>query len=215
MKKELKELVVLVADSQQKIVVETLLEVRYQALGIRQLVRQEQFDIYPHPYRDPGVYQEAGKFLSVFESQYRYALVLLDAEWEGTPGSANIKNSIQIDLEQTGWTNRSATIVIEPELEIWVWSSSPEVSNVLGKTSEEIREIAKHKNYWQPDAAKPHRPKELMDEVLRQVRKHRSAALFKSLAEKVSLRRCEDAAFQELKQILQEWFPPESSGRKN
>lgn len=209
MKKELKKLVVLVADVQQKVVIETLLEVRYQALNIPQLVSQKDFDVYTHPYRDPGVYQEAVTFLSVFKNKYHHALVLLDSEWEGTPGSANIKNSIQNQLDEKGWKNRSATIVIEPELEIWVWSSSQEVYNILGITAEEIRAIAEQKNYWLPEATKPQRPKELMDEVLRQVRKHRSAALFKKLAEKVSLRRCEDAAFQELKQTLQKWFPHE------
>lgn len=100
----------------------------------------------------------------------------------GGKGSDNIKKSIQNQLDEKGWKNRSATIVIEPELEIWVWSSSQEVYNILGITAEEIRAIAEQKNYWLPEATKPQRPK------------------FKKLAEKVYLRRCEDAAFQELKQ---------------
>ncbi|HIK28941.1 MAG: hypothetical protein N3E45_05250 [Oscillatoriaceae bacterium SKW80] len=69
-----KELIVLVADFQQKTVIETLLEVLYQALGIRQLVSKKELDVYSHPYRAPGVYQEASNFLSIFKSQYRYAL---------------------------------------------------------------------------------------------------------------------------------------------
>ncbi len=38
-------------------------------------------------------------------------------------------------------------------------------------------------------------------------RKHPSAAIFKRLAAQVSLRRCEDKSFQELKEKLQTWFP--------
>ena len=74
----MKELVVLVADSQQEIVLKTLLEERHFSLGIRQLRKSQDFDIYAHPQRDPGVYQQASKFLSVFLESYRYALVILD-----------------------------------------------------------------------------------------------------------------------------------------
>ncbi|MBD2183354.1 methylation-associated defense system protein MAD4 [Aerosakkonema funiforme] len=204
----MKDLIVLVADSQQEAVINTLLEERYRSLGIRQLQKQQNFAIYAHPNRDPGVYGEASQFLSLYINQFTYALVLLDAEWKGSPGASQIKEKVQTSLNQNGWENRSATIVIEPELEIWVWSSSDEVPNVLGKSWDEIRNIAQQKKYWQQEAVKPHRPKELMEEVLRQARKHPSADLFINLAKKVSLVRCEDAAFQELKERLQEWFPP-------
>lgn len=205
----MKDLVVLVADSQQEAVIQTLLEERYKALGIRQLQNEQNFAIYRHPNKDSGVYGEASQFLSIYVNKYQYALVLVDVEWEGSPGSSQIKHKIETSLNQNGWENRSATIVLEPELEIWVLSSSDEVCNVLGKNWEQIRQIAEQKNYWQQGEVKPHRPKELMDDVLRQARKHRSASLFIQLAKTVSLKKCEDTAFQELKQKLKEWFPPE------
>jgi len=203
----MKELVVLVADGQQKAVIETLIEARYQSLFIRQLRNQQDFDVFAHPRKDPGVYGEAAQFLSIYVSEYRYALVLLDAEWEGSPGSSVIQQKIQIALNHNGWENRSETIVIEPELEIWVWSSSSEVCNILGQTWEQIHQIAEQRHLWTAGAEKPQRPKELMEVVLHQARKHPSAAIFNSLAKKVSLTRCQDVAFEELKQKLQEWFP--------
>ena len=206
----MKDLVVLVADSQQKAVIEILLTERYKSFKIRQMQKDTHFVVYAHPNKDPGVYRDAANFLNVFVKQYQYALVLLGAEWEGSPGGSHIKHEIQTSLDLTDWQNRSATIVIEPELEIWVWSSSTEVCNILGKTWEQIREIAEQGQLWQQGVVKPHRPKELMDRVLRQARKHRSAALFMRLAREVSLKKCQDAAFCELKQKLQEWFPSEN-----
>jgi hypothetical protein len=205
----MKELVVLVADGQQKAVIETLLEKRYHSFGIRPLLNHKNFEVFAHPRKDNGVYGEASQLLSLYVDKCEYALVLVDEEWEGSPGSSQIQEEIQTSLNQSGWENRSATIVIAPELEIWVWSSSNEVAQILGKTWEDIRQIGESKKYWEQGAVKPHRPKELMDEVLRQTRKHRSASLFSRLAENVSLKRCSDPSFLELKQKLQEWFPPQ------
>ncbi len=200
----MKDLVVLVADGHQQAVVETLLKERHQALQIRKM---QEFEIFAHPQRDPGVYRDGGAFLSPFAQQYKYALVMLDAEWEGGPGATKIKEKIENDLNSHGWQNSSGIIVIEPELEIWVWSSSPEVEKILGQTMAEIRSLGEKRNWWTKGSPKPHRPKELMEAVLRQGRKKPSAAIFKRLAAQVSLRRCQDTSFQELKQKLQAWFP--------
>ena len=202
-----KDLVVLVADGQQQAVIETLLVKRHQSLNIRHLRKMEEFQIFAHPQRDPGVYTNGGAFLSSFVKQYQYALVLLDAEWEGSPGVRQIKEKIEDDLKYYGWENRSSIVVIEPELEIWVWSSSPKVSEILGQTMEKIRCLGQQNNLWEKGSPKPQRPKELMEKVLRQTRKPRSAAIFKRLAAQVSLRRCEDKSFQKLKEKLQTWFP--------
>ena len=204
----MKELIVLASDSQQKAVIEILLEKRYASLSIRKLMQRQNFDVFAHPNKDPGVYKEAGQFLSVFEKQYRYALVLIDSEWEGSPGQNKIKEKIQNDLNQNGWTDRSSIIVIDPELEIWVWSSSDEIPEILGQSWDQIHKLAEKHGFWLPEDIKPHRPKELMDSVLKEGRKHRSAALFQKLAEKISLRGCQDLAFQDLREKLHEWFSP-------
>ncbi|MBR8827989.1 MAG: hypothetical protein DSM107014_08830 [Gomphosphaeria aponina SAG 52.96 = DSM 107014] len=201
----MKDLVVLGADNQQKAVIETLLLERYQSLGIRPLTK-DNFKIFSHQYNDPGVYQEAGNFLSTFINQYQYALVIVDVAWEGTPGKNKIQAQIQNQLNKD-WKNRSCTVVIDPELEIWVWSSSPEVFNILGTTETAARQLGEKHKFWEKDTPKPQQPKELMELVLKKARKPRSTAIFQKLAKEVSLKRCQDPSFKELVDQLQQWFP--------
>ncbi len=199
-----KDLVVLVADRQQERTIKTLLDERRDSLGIRPLT----YDIFSHPNHDPGVYRDAGGFLAVLVRQYRYALVLLDVAWEGSPGNAQqIEKKVQDDLNHNGWEERSAVIVLDPELETWVWSHSSHVPSVLGSNWSSIRELAESEGYWRAEAAKPDRPKELLEAVLRQGRRHRSTALFAKLARKVGLRKCTDPAFVRFRKVLAEWFP--------
>ena len=181
---------------------------RHQSLGIRQVTVDINLDILPHPRHDPGVYREAGDFLSVFTQQYEHALVLIDAEWGGSPASAEkIEEKIQDDLNRSGWEERSAVVVIDPELEIWVWSTSPHVPRLFGTDWEMIKDLGLQTNYWQEDETKPSRPKELLEGVLRRNNKRRSTALYQQLARKVGLRRCQDSSFYRFREILQGWFP--------
>jgi len=202
------DLIVVTADGQQKRTVATLLLKRCPALGIRQLVINADSDIYSLQ-NDPGVFHGAGRFLAVFAQQYQHALVLIDAEWEGSPASAEeIEEKIQNDLNRNGWKERSAVIVINPELEIWVWSQSPHVPRLFGTDWETIKDLGHRKSYWHKGETKPSRPKELLEEILHHTRKKRSAALYQQLAEKVSLETCQDDSFRRFREILQGWFPP-------
>ena len=201
-----KDLIILVADRHQEHTVSTLLTRRPQSLGIQQM--SIDLDILRHPEHDPGVFHKAGDFLSAFARQYQYALVLIDAEWREDPLSAEeIEAKIQNDLNRKGWEGRSAVIVIEPELEIWVWSSSRHVPELFGTNWNTIKRLGRQKNYWQAGETKPSRPKELFVEVLRRTKTKYSAALFRQLAGQVSLDTCQDDSFRRFREILQGWFP--------
>ena len=163
-------------------------------------------DILRHPNRDPGVFKEAGCFLSVFAQQYQHALVLIDAEWGGL-SVKQIEEKIQDDLNKNGWEGRSAVIVINPELEIWVWSTSPHVPRLFGTDWETIKNLGHRTGHWQAGETKPSRPKELLEEVLRRTKTKRSAALYQQLAGRVSLEACQDDSFCRFRAILQGWFP--------
>ena len=197
-----KDLVVLVADIQQQQTVATLLTERYPSLRIRDI----NFDIYTHSNRDPGVFHGAGSFLADLAGLYQHALVLIDAEW-GVLSAEEIEEKIQDDLNRNGWKGRSAVVVIDPELEIWVWSSSRHVPELFGTDWKMIKDLGLQTNYWQEDETKPSRPKELLEEVLRRNNKRRSAALYQQLAQKVGLSRCQDDSFRRFREILQGWFP--------
>lgn len=203
---ERKDLIVLVADRHQEHTVSTLLTRRTQSLGIQQM--SIDVDILRHPEHDPGVFHKAGDFLSVFAQQYEHALVLIDAEWREDPLSAEeIEEKIQGDLNRNGWEGRSAVVVIDPELEIWVWSTSPHVSRIVGMDRRRIKDMGHQRGYWQAGETKPSRPKELLEEVLHCTGKPHSSALFVQLAKQVGLSRCQDDSFRHFREVLQEWFP--------
>lgn len=115
---------------------------------------------------------------------------------------------IEDNLSRTGWKDRSAAIVIDPELEVWVWSDSPVVEKQLKWSSRYpgLRDWLVSKGFLRADATKPSRPKEAVEAVLREVRLPRSSSLYRALAERVSLAKCTDRAFEKLRSTLQRWF---------
>lgn len=154
------------------------------------------------------MYKEAETFLIPFQRSHRFALVILDVEFDGSSGTRSaIEQEIQRRLDGKGWMGRSQVIAIDPELEAWVWGDSAQVAQVLGQAHAQIRNMAAEHGWWPAEAAKPSRPKELLSAVLHASRSRPpSAALFGQLAEHVGLERCTDPAFVKLRETLQGWF---------
>lgn len=198
----MKDLVVLVADKNMEVVVRTLLEKRHQALDIRQI----QTDIFVHPRRDPGVLREADKFLQPFCKEYRYALVMFDYEGCGQENlqPKQIEADVKKRLENAGWSGHCEAIVLNPELEIWVWSNSHHVPKALGLSPKAMQSVLQ--KYPKNQHGKPSRPKEAMEECLRQSKIPRSSSIYASLAEKVSLKGCVEPSFVKFRTVLQKWF---------
>jgi len=197
----MKDLVLLVADADMRETFNALLQ-REHSLGIRRV----NYDIYVHPRRDPGLMREGVPFLADlgFPHVYRRGFLVLDAEWDGSPGASRIRDDLQTQIEQRGWTDRVKPIVINPELEQWVWVPSPHVAQVLRWGSfREIREQLERSGLWPEGQAKPLNPKEAFD---RARRVPRSPSLFRSLAQTVSLRHCHDPAFSEFVSTMRDWF---------
>jgi hypothetical protein len=111
-------------------------------------------------------------------------------------------------LKTVGWNNRAGIIVLDPELEIWVWSESPHVNYQLGWGGRKLnlRTWLRKQQLLKPRQQKPDRPKEALEAALAVVRLPRSSAIYRALAEKVSLARGSDRAFLKLKATLQFWF---------
>jgi len=142
---------------------------------------------------------------------YDHAMVVFDRHGSGR--EQETRETIEADVERrlarNGWGNRAAAIVLDPELEIWVWSDSPEVPLTLGWGQREpnLQTWLTDNGFLVEGNSKPQDPKEAMEKVLRIVRKRRSSAIYRELANKVSLRRCVDPAFVKLTTTLQKWFP--------
>jgi len=194
----MKDLVVLVADKDLEMTLTGLL-MRPQSLNIRNI----SFDVFSHPQRDPGVRTNAHEFLRPLSQGYRRALVLFDREGCGADDLSveEIAQEVQDKLENAGWHGRCAVVVIDPEMEIWVFAKSRLVAEIIaGGDAESLQAI--WQKYSVAGELKPQKPKEAMEEVLRQKRIPRSSSLFRQLAERVSLRDCTDRSFVRLREVL-------------
>ncbi|HPE70927.1 MAG TPA: hypothetical protein PK018_01980 [Candidatus Competibacter sp.] len=161
---------------------------------------------------DPGVYSRAHELLRPYQRSHQRALVVLDCEWGGSPGQSKIVADITANLVASGWRKNAAKVIaIEPELENWIWQDNPRVAEALRYRGElALRELLAQRGWWPAGQAKPLRPKETAEWVLRQTRRPRSSAIYEELAGRISIKGCADAAFLELHATLQAWFPPET-----
>ncbi|MBI4567881.1 MAG: hypothetical protein HY719_05730 [Planctomycetes bacterium] len=164
-----------------------------------------------HPERDPGVLRSGHDLLRSSAKQFHHALVVMDREGSGEMklGREEMEQEIEKRLEANGWGNRAAAVVIQPELESWVWSDSPHVPEILGWAARRppLATWLRENSWIAPPSSKPARPKEALENVLMTTGTSRSSSIYESLAKNVSLSRCVDPAFKKLKETLQRWFP--------
>lgn len=123
---------------------------------------------------------------------------------------AVLEQEVERRLSSSGWEDRAAAVVIDPELEIWVWNDSPHVEAVLGwdTGTSSLRDWLRQKGWLAEGTSKPTQPKRAVEEALRISRKPRSSAIYQQLAQRVSIDRCVDPSFVRLRQILTRWFSP-------
>lgn len=202
----MKDLVLLVADRNMEFTLRGLLG-RPEALEIRPVT----FDLYVHPRHDPGCLNEAHDFLRPLNRDYERALVLFDQQGcgrEHTP-LETLCEDVRERLARSGWDQRADVVILAPELEVWVWSASPHVEACLGWAGRQpsLRVWLAENEHWPPGTPKPPQPKEAMEAALRQVRTPRSSAIYRELAQQVSLQGHGEPAFLRLVAVLQRWFP--------
>jgi hypothetical protein len=206
---DIRDLVVLTADKNMEYAIKGILS-RSRSLHIREISPQ----IFAHPEHDPGCLRGGHLFLKPYVNQFAHALILFDREGSGKDGLTRevLETEVEKHLAESGWHDRAKAVVIEPELEIWVWSDSPHVDSILGweGMNPSLRDTLRAKRLLSEGLIKPSRPKEAMEYALQLVRKQRSSSLFQRIAEKVSIDRCIDPSFVKLKTTLQNWFPVES-----
>lgn len=174
------------------------------ALGIRETSHA----IFVHPQRDPGCRVRGDVFLESFTAQYEHALLIFDRDG---CGDLSARETIETNIEQRlagRWGQRAAAVVIDPELENWVWADSPHVADVLGwrDHNPNLRAWLNARGLCALPPAKPADPKNALTEALREVRKPASSALFLQLAQRVGFATCTDASFLKLSAQLRSWF---------
>ena len=202
-----KDLIVLAADKDMQSALTGLLRTRRLALGIRTVT----FDILVHAQHDPACARQGVSFLQNYSRDYRHGLLVFDHEGCGRESTS--PEALQRELNRgflnSTWGERAKAIVIDPELEAWVWSQSPHVATVTGWAgrSPSLRDWLVSRDLLKCGQAKPDRPKEALHAALREAGVARSASVYEQLAEKVSVRNCVDRSFGELKAALRLWFP--------
>jgi len=201
------DLVCVVADNNLEAVVSELLG-RPESLGIRSITRK----VIVHPQRDPGCFRDGVTFLRGLIDSSEHGLIVFDHAWKGVPEPTGerLEDRVNAELNQAGLGQRARAIVIDPELEAWVFSTSPHVARILGWSdrSPTLRRWLESEQLWEPGASKPSDPKEALERALYRLRRPRSSSIYRDLAKKVGVKNCTDPAFTRLKAVLRAWFPP-------
>ena len=203
-----KDLIVLTADPQMQRTVETLLGNRQRALGIPGI----SFDVQRHPHRDSGCRTASEGILRPLRNEYRKAMTVFDFDGSGARNATASELEIELErqYELAGWERgQVAFIVIEPELEAWLFGTSyAHLQRAVNwSQSEPINEWLAARGYMVAGNAKPSDPKGAIEAILKLEKMPLSADLFAELARRVSLNRCQDRAFQKFRNILRRWFP--------
>ncbi len=170
-------------------------------------------DLFSSATMDPGTYTTGEELMRPFQKTHRHAVLMLDAQWDGSPGAAAIRTDLSNRILVTGWpADAFKVIVIEPELEAWIWQRNQRLATALkfGSVAEMVKAVHDAKVDWPNGQAKPSRPKEALEAVATRKRKiGYSSALHRAITTTISLAGCRDNAFLELRQTLQRWFPLE------
>jgi hypothetical protein len=159
---------------------------------------------------DPGLYTRGNELLRPYAGRYSHMVLMVDAEWEGSPGAAAIAARAHSHLQSAGWTaDNGLALILTPEVDVWLWTKTDHTAHALGWDGWKSLDAAlATEGLWPQAMAKPPRPKEAAEWALRQRRVPRSSRVYQRVAQAVGIRQCSDPAFGALRTSLQRWFPP-------
>ncbi len=114
----MKDLIVLTADKNTEFLIKGLLP----RMPKIEEIKDFKFDIFSHPYKDPGTFKGAHDFLRPFINDYSYSLVVFDHDGCGSESKSReeLEKEVESRLDANGWKDRNGVAVIDPELENWV-----------------------------------------------------------------------------------------------
>ena len=206
-----RDLIVLVADADMEYATKSLLG-RSESLGVAQI----DFEVFRHHDRDPGCRTDAVNYLRQYIREFRYSLVLFDHHGCGDERRRDeIQRDVEAHLHRNGWKHGAKAIVIEPELEAWLWGDLQTASQCLGwgDNYRKLRDWLALQDLWSRGALKPRKPKEAMRMAMKNASPHNrlrhSPRIFQKVAKLAAFEVCQDPAFNEFKETLQSWFPPQ------
>jgi hypothetical protein len=201
----MKDLLVLVADKNIEFVMRGLLP----RIPKIEVTCDFTFEIIVHPERDPGVYNHSPGFLRPFLKTHKYVLLIFDRLGSGQDeySREEIEDNVSILLSRNGWDNRAVPIVIDPELENWIWVNQTILQDVITWNNQlSLFEWLHQKKLKEIGTFKPLNPKDAFEYVLEISGTPRSSALYFDIASRASYKTCADPAFQKMINQLKDWF---------
>jgi hypothetical protein len=152
----MKDLFVLTADADMQAVFRSVLA-RPDALGIRAI----DFDVDRYYRRDSGVYTEGPEFLRDERKSRDFHRFILALDHHGSgchKRPADCAGILQTRLDSCSFTNRSAVIVIEPELEEWLVQDPAAIGGSRGVVNAADPKSELHNLFLQKYQRKPRPP---------------------------------------------------------
>jgi hypothetical protein len=201
----MKDLIILVADQNMRDCIEGLIPKLPHVLGTSPI----NYDIFVHLNRDPGCRTQSHEFLKSFQNQYHYGLVIFDKEGCGKESLSReeLEATVEELLTNVGWKDRAKVIVIEPELENWIWVRSAQLSEIINwENVDSLYQWLIDKEYLTNESPKPKHPKEAFEAALYISKKRRSSSIYKQIASRVSFKNCTDQSFLKFIQCMKDWF---------
>jgi hypothetical protein len=201
----MKDLIILVADQNMRDCIEGLIPRLPHVLNIPPFT----YDIFVHSNRDPGCRTQSPAFLASFQNKYRFGLVIFDKEGCGKEllSRSELEAEVETLLSITGWRDRAKVIVIDPELENWIWVRSSQLAEIINwENIESLYQWLSDQEYLTDERSKPKRPKEAFEAALYISKKRRSSSIYKQIASRVSFRNCTDQSFLKFIQCMSNWF---------
>ena len=193
---------IVVADKNMDFTVRGILS-QPRKLGIRPITTPRAL---VHPGHDGGVRTDGPELLASLRGKVNHGLVMIDLEGSGADGDAS---SVEAELDhrlRATWGDKARAIVIDPELDAWMWGSDNAIRQVFDCPIGDIRGWLIGLGYKFLPNRKPVRPKEAFQRLMNELKEQRSSANYEKIAAQVSLRRCEDPAFLRFKTTLLRWF---------
>jgi hypothetical protein len=200
----MKDLVVLAADKSLQLVLSSLLA-RPNDLALREI----SFDALVHPDRDPGVRLRSHHFLRGQLRNYQFAIAVCDRSGSGREelSRTELETRMEAALHANGWEGRASAVVIDPELEIWMWGDWPVTSRALRWTSAiSLAQWLIQENLLVEGHSKPSDPKRTLECAAQCARKGWSSAIHQEIAGRAQCDGCTDPAFLKLRNTLTGWF---------
>ncbi len=189
------DVVILVADSHTETFVEVLLKEKGRALGIGRI----RYEMIVHEESDPGVFKNPHELLrEYYQGRAKKVMVVLDEEWEGSPGKERIRNGVKdLIVRNTNWKEEDIEVIVpSPEIEIWAWYDNQRLARALGVDESTVR---KCREEGEPRKdGKPKRPKEALECIARSARMPYGRGVIRLVAGGVSRRvvaACRDEEF--------------------